>query len=156
MTITKYLCESIKCQKFERNVIFLTCAGLVPFIILTLSLRLNWFTYINIFNLLLTYAALILSFLGGIQWGVGLLQPDKCAIEFPYLFSLSILPPLIAWLLLGINNNYWQLVGFIFAFSGVLIVDIIITFKKILPSWFLKLRIAITIIVIGLLMLSCF
>ena len=152
--IWKRLLDSFKCVELKRNVIFLTCAGLLPFIVLTLLLQLNWLSSFNICNLLITYAGLILSFLGGMQWGVGLMQPDKCAANFPFLFTISILPTLVAWFLLAINNIHCQLIGLAFAFSGVLIIDIILTLNRLLPSWFLKLRISITLIVIMLLILN--
>lgn len=69
-------------------------AGLIPFV---LGAALVWLTsgeaqyYATL--LLSTYAALIVSFLGGIHWGLGFRQADAS----PQPFAWGVAPSLIAW-----------------------------------------------------------
>ena len=77
--------------------------GLVPFIALALALALQHPTLWGLAAApaLLGYGAVILSFLGGVHWGLGLRHPapDMRA----GLYVLGVVPPLWAWagLLLG-------------------------------------------------------
>jgi len=45
---------------------------------------------------LLLYAAIILSFMGAIHWGLGIANADDPSAR---LLVISVIPPLIAWLL---------------------------------------------------------
>jgi hypothetical protein len=129
-------------------------AGVIPFLLLTLCLRLHWFPPARVSAWLFSYAAVILTFLGGIQWGIGVMRLDTNTSLFPHLFTLSILPSLAAWLLLLLNYPKLQLIGFILGFIAVLAVDIGLALREMIPGWFLKLRCLITLVVVTLLLLS--
>jgi hypothetical protein len=129
----------------------LTFAGVIPFLILVLMLQATWFSQSNILDCLCAYAAVILTFLGGIQWGLGVSKLEDSTLRFPHVFTLSILPSLVAWLCLMLHSPRVKLITFIISFLFVLGVDGLLTLQKILPSWFLKVRLAITLIVITLL-----
>ena len=128
--------------------------GLMPFLLLGLSL---WFLEGDLAQHvtfgLVAYGAVILSFLGGIHWGLavpGLLLEDQQG-EDPVSrrgLVLSVLPSLIAWL----GVLLWQsMAGFICLVGGfvmVLAMDISAGRDERIPSWFLDLRKLLTIIVL--------
>lgn len=72
-------------------------AGLAPFLGLSLALAL---TRGEVFGIavgpaLLGYGAIILSFLGGVHWGLGLRHPSKDMRAWLYMIAMA--PPLWAW-----------------------------------------------------------
>ncbi|MEZ5447894.1 MAG: DUF3429 domain-containing protein [Thiolinea sp.] len=89
---------------------YLGYAGLLPFFILTISVllhselpllkgaRLDWW--------LAGYAAVILSFLGAVHWGVVLGQQDWLKeTEIRRMLNYSVVPALLAWLALLLPVN---------------------------------------------------
>ncbi|MHB8920978.1 MAG: DUF3429 domain-containing protein [Halothiobacillus sp.] len=69
-------------------------AGLLPFIGLTAA---TWFGpaewHAALIHALAVYAALIISFLGGVHWGVALSQPERA--RKPMLWG--VVPAMLAW-----------------------------------------------------------
>lgn len=77
-------------------------AGLIPFFILTLAVvfdfhlpflsgaRVDWW--------LVAYAAVIVSFLGAIYWGIVLVSPRLTDEESRVYLSYGVLPSILAWL----------------------------------------------------------
>jgi hypothetical protein len=131
----------------------LMLAGAIPFLLSILFLHNTWLSHAKVLEIVFTYAAIVLTFLGGVEWGIGVIRFEENKLNFPYIFILSILPSLAAWLLVLLDFPKLQLIGFILSFIIVLGVDIALTLQKIIPTWFLKLRIAITLIVVTLLIL---
>ncbi|MBV0932914.1 DUF3429 domain-containing protein [Marinobacterium weihaiense] len=76
-----------------RTAHWLGYAGLIPFIGLTLGMSLHPLTTVAF----TTYSAVILSFLGGIHWGVALSRPEWST---PSRLCLCMLPSLLGWLAL--------------------------------------------------------
>lgn len=116
-------------------------AGLIPFIALPLWVFLSqseigilWHQY---------YAAIILSFMGGIHWGLAIAHIKFHAFKDTTALVLSIVVALIAWasLLIGTSFVYPAL---ILGFAFVRAVDICLE----LPAWYGRLRTHLTIIVI--------
>ncbi|GAA0783619.1 DUF3429 domain-containing protein [Marinobacterium sediminicola] len=68
-------------------------AGLIPFVALSLGMNLHPLTTVAF----TTYSAVILSFLGGIHWGVALTRPEWST---PTRIGLCMLPSLLGWLAL--------------------------------------------------------
>jgi ADP-ribose pyrophosphatase YjhB (NUDIX family) len=132
----------------------LMLAGVIPFIFLASLLYFNWLPQAKILAMLFSYAAIILTFLGGIQWGIGVVKLEEKSLSHPHIFTMSILPSLLAWLLLMIDQPKWQLIGFLASFALVLAVDIVLTAIKLLPRWFLRLRLSISLVVMMSLILS--
>jgi hypothetical protein len=70
-------------------------AGLAPFV---LGAALVWLTYgdAQYYSTLALagYAAVVVSFLGGIHWGLGFRQ----VVPSPALFAWGVVPPLVAWI----------------------------------------------------------
>ncbi len=123
--------------------------GLLPFFILTVAVllgtslpllgnaRLDWW--------LVAYAAIILSFLGAVQWGVVLgLQDWLDEREIGRMLTYSVVPALLAWFTLLLPVNVALLA------MGVLIVlayimDTLWLFGR-LKSEYAKLRLHLTIV----------
>ena len=90
---------------------------------------------------LVTYAAAILSFLGGVRWGAEILRTDR-----PRWLTLgaSNVAPLIGWGLLAapFATAPLQLSGFIAAFLGQWLWD---QSSSHLPPWYARLRTLLTL-----------
>ncbi len=124
--------------------------GLVPFFALTVALllgsglpllenvRLDWW--------LAAYAAIILSFLGAVHWGVALgMQDTLNERELGQLLMFSVVPSVLAWfaLLLPIQWALFVLAALVvFAY----VVDARLLFGK-LASDYGKMRLHLTVIV---------
>lgn len=123
----------------------LSGAGLVPIVGLSAALIVSDDARLG--QALLAYSAVILSFLGGIQWGVALFSQgdDRRAT---WLLGISIFPSLIAWSCLlqpGLSSG----LGVVLAgFLSALLVDRYLTRMEILPVWFWGLRWRITSVVV--------
>ena len=93
------------------------------------------------------YAALILSFLGGIQWGLAMAEyggEDRLTERY----TLSILPVLIAWsaLLAPLSLGYWILAA---GFLWTLVMDILALRTGFAPLWYRYIRIPLSIVVVA-------
>jgi hypothetical protein len=131
----------------------LMLAGIIPFIFSAILMHTNMLAKSTILTFLLSYTAVILSFLGGIQWGIGVMRLDSHAYDSPHLFIVSIIPSLVAWLFLLIHHPKVQLIGYMLSFAIVAVADSTFSLKGIMPRWFLMLRWVVTISVITLLIL---
>lgn len=123
---------------------YLGYGGLIPFIALALLTAFGptgW--HHNALIALVAYAALILSFLGGITWGIAVRDdhPDR------RLYLLSMVPFFLAWAALLIPEwlGVWVL---IVAFLVALANDYVVGRLSLSPSWFRTLRTVLTAVVI--------
>jgi hypothetical protein len=118
-------------------------AGLIPFIFFSVAawVHLPWFS--NPHFVLSTYAAVILSFMGAIHWGVAM---SRESISANFELGYSVVPALLAWLALLIPAlfAYWLLIlCFIVLYLG----DRYASNKGLLPDWYLPMRLVLTTIV---------
>lgn len=100
---------------------------------------------------MLAYGAVILSFLGGIRWGAHMLQGQQAANV--RLMGMSVLPSLLAWVALLVNTKW----GFSLLLAGIIgqwFVDRNATSNGLLPNWFGKLRLLLTVAVAASLALA--
>ena len=94
---------------------------------------------------LLAYAAIILSFLGGILWGSVLARGfTDIGNDHIRLLVISVLPSLCGWVALLAGPNI-GLPLMAVAFLFVLVVDLSSTRDGLLPPWYPRLRIPLTI-----------
>jgi hypothetical protein len=114
--------------------------GLIPFIglagVAASGLRLPG---VDAASALLVYAALILSFLGGISWGVAVTGAESSQSRRRQLFGVSVLPSLVAWpaVLLPFAVGIWiVLVGFVLIYLH----DRRLARQGVYPQWFARLR----------------
>ncbi len=101
---------------------------------------------------LMAYGAVILSFLGGIHWGVAIASdPGNGAL--PGRLMVSVAPSLVAWagFLLPLRVGLLVLAA---GFAVILYVDIRATRAGEMPSWYPRLRRPLSIAVIAALLLS--
>jgi hypothetical protein len=119
----------------------LSVAGLVPFVGLAVAGMKSDDPRLT--QALLAYAACILSFLGGIEWGVGLRSTDD-EKRAAWIMGISIFPSLIAWSAL-LQPSVAMGIGIAMAgFTSALAVDRYLSRMELLPGWFWQLRLQIT------------
>lgn len=140
----------------RRTVWLLSLAGWVPFGVLAalLWLLLPEHTYYPMaLAALKTYSAIILSFLGGIRWGVALKYSDE--IEARKAFICSVLPSLLGWLSLGLPVPYaFAVLAMGFAGQGAW--DAFSGDQGAFGLWFVKIRVVLTLLVCGSLIMAFF
>lgn len=98
---------------------------------------------------LLAYGAVILAFMGGIHWGLGMPGSNPNGRRL----GLSVVPPLLGWaaLLLGGRPGLLLLAA---AFLGLLVLDMATTRSGLAPPWYPTLRVPLTGLVVASLLLA--
>ena len=97
---------------------------------------------------LAAYGAVILSFLGGIHWGLAMAgfgsgrEQDACFRRL----TLSIVPSLVGWVSL-LAPAPLGLAGLAGAFAAMLGLDILASRRAEVPSWYVRLRWPLTLVV---------
>lgn len=118
-------------------------AGLVPAVVLSLWLLgipgdHPWWD--RTVMLLTGYAAVVLSYLGGIRWGLALTEPGEDAAN---VFAISVLPALGGWAALFVPPPYsFVLLAVAFAAHGAW--DTLSAQRGSMPDWFARLRMQLT------------
>ena len=125
--------------------------GLAPFLILALSAWILPDPYrFLVFDILVHYAAVILSFVGAVYWGLALgslNNKPKSEKQIWIMFSWSIIPALIAWIATQMVLSAALLV-LILGFVSAFIFDLWSEKRKEIPFWYLKLRKSLTLVVV--------
>jgi hypothetical protein len=128
--------------------LFLGLSGAVPFLV-GATLPAFGFTLlagVPVRVAMLVYGAVILSFLGGIRWGMALRDdnPDRQALQF----VVSVVPSLVGWVAVLIGTlPGMALLAVAFAAQGFL--DLRFTEAGRAPAWFGRLRLLLTVLVVG-------
>ena len=138
-------------MKKEQLTKILSYSGSIPFLFLTciVFLKDTHFSAIDISLILISYGAIILSFISGMHFAYAILQ-DRLSNN---LLILSNIVSLISWLCLLINFKLALLViilGYIFN----LVIDFISYKNLVFEKWFYNLRLRVSIIVISCLVLN--
>lgn len=133
-------------QEPPKSASWLGYAGMIPFVAAAIGTFL-FRSDVELQNLmgttLLIYGAVILSFLGGIRWGVALTLRDKNG-QMKQL-CLSVLPALLGWVCVLLPSQATALIMLAIGFAGQLYFDLHSTAQEQLPGWFGKLRIRLTV-----------
>lgn len=121
----------------------LGAAGLIPYWGLALALVLGVDAGLGAQALafaLAAYGALILSFLGGVRWGIAVSMEEESAAARGYV--IAVVPALLAWaaLALGPEARLWTLAG-LHVLLGLL--DYGLVCREEAPEWFGRLRLAL-------------
>jgi hypothetical protein len=96
---------------------------------------------------LLIYGAVILSFLGGIHWGMEMTRHASLeGRNSSWRLGVSVLPSLAAWTALALPGDY-SLLGLCAGFAGMLAYDLYAARCGDVPAWYPKLRIPLTFVV---------
>jgi hypothetical protein len=118
-------------------------AGVLPFVGLV---GLKWsdvaITGLDTGVALLSYGAVILSFMAAVHWGRATILPHS-----PLPFLISVAPALAAWACLVIGGRT-GVVGLIFGFVGLLAYDLSVVHAGGVPQWYARLRIQLTLPVV--------
>ncbi|MGB3625013.1 MAG: DUF3429 domain-containing protein [Henriciella sp.] len=132
---------------FRRTALILTATGALPFLAFAVATSiLEPPTNATAGLWLQTYSAVILSFLGGIRWGMALKDTGADAGTL----GLSVLPALAAWVILPFSiilmpNPAWYL-----ALAGVFVVLLIWDWSAAsVPAWFKPMRMGASVAAIG-------
>lgn len=128
----------------------LTYAGIIPFLLLGIAVSLQA-EGLNYSLALFTYGAVIISFLCGIHWAAFLFFSQQCTRN---LLLYSNVIALVGWLSVLSVKAYWTVALQIFCFLSLLILDLELYRKKLIPLWFFQLRRNATIMVAVLLLLT--
>jgi hypothetical protein len=126
--------------------------GLIPFVagaLMVITVEASW-----AYDPLRYYAAAILSFMGGVQWGLAMTDA-RAEGESRLLWlrlSMSVVPSLIAWLALLLPAPL-DLVVIAAAFGLLLLSDLFAVRQGWAPAWYPRLRIPLTGIVLAALLL---
>ena len=120
-------------------------SGLVPFWALALAKATGWPHALppgEIAGMLATYGATILSFLGGVRWGIAVATPRQAGTATDYLFGVT--PQLFAWGALVLPDP-WR---FAVLAVGVLVlgpIDRNLVARGLVPDWFGRLRMLLSL-----------
>ena len=126
----------------------LALAGAIPFIALAASLTtfepMLGVVILDRYMLLISYAAIIITFIGAVHWGVAI------ASEHPkrnLLLIYSVLPSLLAWALINVLMDWSvQLIMLAALIVLVFIADRLLVFESVAQDYG-KLRLTLTLIV---------
>ncbi len=129
--------------------------GLLPIVISTALIFFDHHHSMVWRNLLVSYAALILSFLGALHWAFSMEMKDLSVKKRSAMMVWSVMPSLIAWIALLIPQIYGMLVlsgCFVLAFW----MDANLAKSAHLPTWYIPLRFRLTFVVVFCLMATAY
>ena len=105
---------------------------------------------------LVTFAAVVLSHLAGIEWGLALRDESGNETTRAIALGFSGVTALAAWGVLWLPSPKWQVGAALGLFIAVWVGDLIFSRHGLLPSWFVDLRTAVTGIVAAILGVAFF
>ena len=140
----------------RRNAWLLALGGFLPFALLTGGLWLllpDHAYYGLVTSALKSYGAVILSFLGGIRWGLALRNASEASTRTLLIFA--VLPALVGWFSLYLDAPYvFAVLALAFAAQGAW--DAISGERGAFALWFVRLRTVLTFLVTGALIAAFF
>ena len=143
-----------------RPSLLLGILGLIPFVLIVFFCFLappDQEVYDLLIFIYVSYAVVISSFLGGIQWGLITASSDKIYFIFSPLF-ISTIPTLVSWiaLLFFASSMYLSLILIIISFMIASVFDYYLYQSKIAPFWFLNVRLPLSVCVFVLTIIMFF
>jgi hypothetical protein len=126
-------------------VAWLGYGGLIPFVLLALASALDTHHRELWQKILLSYGAVILSFVGALHWAFAMVHPAIKDQTINGLYAWSVMPSLIAWvaLLLPPTAAVTLLLGGLLAHYRQ---DLRLARAVSLPDWYLPLRLQLTLV----------
>lgn len=142
-----------------RSSLIVGILGLIPFVVIfifCLVIPSNQEFYNLLIYLFISYAAVISSFLGGIQWGLITASAERIYnVLLPLL--ISTVPALMGWsALIFVTHLFYSLIIIIISFILALAHDYYLYNIKATPYWFLNIRVPLTSTVIVLSIMMSF
>lgn len=146
---------SLTVRKGERGRVPIAAAwlgglGLIPFLlgsIMTVATDSDWGI-----DALRFYGAAILSFMGGIHWGLAIADDGGHDATLQRL-GTSVIPPLIGWSALLLDPTQ-GLILLALAFAVLLLGDIVAVRLRLAPRWYPRLRLPLTAVVVPCLLVG--
>lgn len=93
---------------------------------------------------LVTFSAIILSHLGGIENGLALREETGTEATRAAALALSVVPSLAAWGVLWLPTPHWQVGASLALFVAVWGADLWLARRGLIPAWFVDMRTAVT------------
>lgn len=126
--------------------------GLLPFLLATMS---NWSGTIW-FDFAIPwkgYGAIILSFMGGAQWGLAVSGQPESTLTSVRRYTISVLPALGAWISMILEPRP-ALVVQLAGFAMILFYDVWTVSIHEAPRWYLTLRVRLSMVVCACLLVG--
>jgi hypothetical protein len=95
---------------------------------------------------MVTFAMVVISYLGGIEFGLALREEGSNEPIRALAMSISAVPSLAGWGVFWLNSPQQQIGTSIALFVLVWIADLYLARRGLIPSWFVDLRTAVTAI----------
>jgi hypothetical protein len=127
---------------------FLGVAGLIPFVASTASLLLYPYSITSLLYLQSAYGCSILSFMGGVHWGLAMANYGNMTSNTKR-YALSVLPSLLGFSSLLVPHLPIQLLIQGAGFASLVYGDYKGHQKGLVPPWYIKLRVRLTLIVLA-------
>lgn len=135
--------------------------GLLPFVALAVLLWMPWESWqsAKLEAALIAYAAVILSFIGAIHWGLAMATPELGRPQAWNAFGWSITPALLGWLALLMQQlglPAWLVLIFLagdFLLARLVDGSLLPLYSASAP-WYLGLRSRLTLVVVASLLLA--
>jgi hypothetical protein len=141
--------------RIPRPALVLGLGGIIPFVATATQVAAGWPLSPRLggpaLYHLTIYAAVILSFLGGVQWGLALARPATGDAGDWRRYGVSVLPSLAAWagLWLAARNGLLVLAA---SFVVTVVYDLWTVRLGEAPLWYARLRLVLSAIVIACLL----
>ena len=120
-------------------------AGLIPFIALTIALFIvDADSAIFVKFAFQSYAAVILTFIGGVHWG--LIIKEETFPAYKLILIASILPSLLGWTSLLLPQQF-ALTLLLASFLGLIFYEYKVLWASLFPVWYRQLRVILTTVV---------
>jgi len=116
--------------------------GLIPFLCSALLIWIPQFHHIAV-QCLTIYATVILTFIGGVHWGIAL-QQSQNTDNTDSRFIFSVIPSLVAWLAVVFIKPY-ALIILVLCFIAFRLVEKRL-YEQSIPLWYAQLRDQLTVI----------
>ena len=135
-------------RPIPRPALLLGAAGVIPFAALAVLMVIGGAGLLapeQAERVLRLYAALILSFMGGAQWGLTTARPEGPKARG---LAVSVLPALFAWAAFLVPSRP-GLLALAAAFLALMLYDLWTVARGEAPAWYGRLRIGLTLAVIA-------
>jgi hypothetical protein len=137
-----------------RSAFWLGTGGLVPFVVLTSALfALPAHTRPQMLFWLTAYAAVILSFVGALHWGLAMVHPQMREEDRTLCMGWSVVPALAGWVAILLPPKTGLLL-MAATFAVHFAADRQLAQRFALPGWYLRLRGSLTAVVVLCLLLA--
>jgi hypothetical protein len=127
---------------------WLGAGGLIPFVVIAGAM---WALpdYAPVLRIwLIDYAAVMLSFAGGLHWGLSMLHPEMTEQDRSVFMAWSVVPAVVGWISLLMPLAKTSLILLITTFVIQYAADRQLAQRFQLPSWYLRLRAGLTAVAV--------